>query len=47
MALIHVNQGPSRPVFVREAVIGMTRNIARPFNIHAGRRGKRASAGPE
>ena len=32
----------SGAVFVREAVISMTRNIARPFEIHAWRRGKRA-----
>ena len=28
-------------MFVREAVINLTRNIERPFNIHAWRRGKR------
>ena len=34
----------SGAVFVREAVIGMTRNIERPFAIHAWRRGKRIEA---
>jgi general secretion pathway protein K len=34
----------SGAVFVREAVISMTRNIERPFNIHAWRRGKREGA---
>ena len=37
----------SGAIFVREAVISMTRNIERPFNIHAWRRGKRASPAPE
>ena len=37
----------SGAVFVREAVISMTRNIEKPFNIHAWRRGRRASPGPE
>jgi general secretion pathway protein K len=37
----------SGAVFVREAVIGMTRNIEKPFNIRAWRRGRRASPGPE
>ncbi len=37
----------SGAVFVREAVIGMTRNIEKPFNIHAWRRGRRASPAPE
>ena len=37
----------SGAIFVREAVVSMTRNIARPFSIHAWRRGKRASPGPE
>ena len=37
----------SGAVYVREAVISMTRNIERPFNIHAWRRGRRASPGPE
>jgi general secretion pathway protein K len=34
----------SGAVFVREAVISMTRNIERPFEIHAWRRGKRSEA---
>ncbi len=34
----------SGAVFIREAVISMTRNIERPFNIHAWRRGKREAA---
>ncbi len=33
-------------VFVREAVISMTRNIERPFEIHAWRRGQRTLSGP-
>ncbi len=37
----------SGAVFVREAVISMTRNIEKPFNTHAWRRGRRASPGPE
>ncbi len=37
----------SGAVFVREAVISMTRNIEKPFNIHAWRRGRRASPAPE
>ncbi len=34
----------SGAIFVREAVVSMTRNIERPFNIHAWRRGKREAA---
>ncbi len=34
----------SGAVFVREAVISVTRNIERPFDIHAWRRGKREAA---
>ncbi len=37
----------SGAVFVREAVISMTRNVEKPFSIHAWRRGRRASPGPE
>ncbi len=41
VALIHVKQGPSKPVFACAAVISLTRKIERPFNIHAWRRGRR------